>query len=96
MFNLGRSIFDHVLTFIHPREQKVKLLYPNMIYGILTEQGLTPLTHEIIRSSPLYKVDERLLGGKHVKDVKLVVLAEDTPMAYLDDQALTPYIRDLR
>lgn len=95
-FNLGQSIFDQVITFIHLREQKVKLPFPNMIYGIITAQGLTPLGHEIVRSSLLYKVNERLLGGKHVKDVKSMVPLEDTPMADQDEEALTPYLRDLK
>ncbi|XP_019168533.1 PREDICTED: uncharacterized protein LOC109164454 [Ipomoea nil] len=38
--DLGKWIYYHILTLIHPREQKVRLPFPNLIYGILTTQGL--------------------------------------------------------
>ncbi|XP_019189017.1 PREDICTED: uncharacterized protein LOC109183392 [Ipomoea nil] len=36
--DLGKRIFSHMLTLIHPREQKVKLPYPNLICGVLTSK----------------------------------------------------------
>ncbi|XP_019178986.1 PREDICTED: uncharacterized protein LOC109174176 [Ipomoea nil] len=55
--DLGRWIFYHILTLIHPREQKVRLPYPNLIFGILSSQGLVPMQSEIITPSLLYTVD---------------------------------------
>lgn len=59
-----------MLTFIHLREQNVKLPYPNPIYGLLLLQGISLFTHEVTFKNMIYYcVDDRLLGGKHVKDV---------------------------
>ncbi|XP_019173397.1 PREDICTED: uncharacterized protein LOC109168971 [Ipomoea nil] len=72
--DLGRWIFYHILTLIHPREQK----------------GLIPMQSEIIGPSLLYTVDPRLLTGKHIRDVTPVdaphtseadTAVEDTPYA---------------
>ncbi|XP_019175582.1 PREDICTED: uncharacterized protein LOC109170899 [Ipomoea nil] len=67
--DLGKWIFYHIITLIHPREQKVRLPYPNLIFGVLTSQGLVPMQSEIITLSLLYTVDPRLLIGKHIRDV---------------------------
>ncbi|XP_019173797.1 PREDICTED: uncharacterized protein LOC109169370 [Ipomoea nil] len=67
--DLGKWIFYHFLTLIHPREQKVRLPYPNLIFGVLTTQGLVPMPSEIISPTLLYTVDPRLLIGKHIRDV---------------------------
>ncbi|XP_019188793.1 PREDICTED: uncharacterized protein LOC109183032 [Ipomoea nil] len=67
--DLGKWIFYHFLTLIHPREQKVRLPYPNLIFGVLTSQGLVPTPSEIITPTLLYTVDPRLLIGKHILDV---------------------------
>ncbi|XP_019153851.1 PREDICTED: uncharacterized protein LOC109150396 [Ipomoea nil] len=72
--DLGRLIFYHILTLIHPREQK----------------GLIPMPSEVIAHSLLYTVDPRLLTGKHIRDVtpvdpphtsKADATVEDTPYA---------------
>ncbi|XP_019161162.1 PREDICTED: uncharacterized protein LOC109157776 [Ipomoea nil] len=67
--DLGKWIFYHFLTLIHQREQKVRLPYPNLIFGVLTTQGLVPMPSEIISPTLLYTVDPRLLNGKHIRDV---------------------------
>ncbi|XP_019160063.1 PREDICTED: uncharacterized protein LOC109156679 [Ipomoea nil] len=52
-FDLGSWIYSHILTLIHPREQK----------------GLEPMTSEVISPTLLYMVDQRLLIGEHICDV---------------------------
>ncbi|XP_019149883.1 PREDICTED: uncharacterized protein LOC109146688 [Ipomoea nil] len=81
--DLGKWIFDHILTLIHPREKKVRLPYPNLIFGVLTAQGLVPMPSEIVLPSLLYTVDPRLLAGKHIKDVSPVLSTpnDDTNVA---------------
>lgn len=64
----------------------MKLHYPNMIYSILITQGLIPLGHGIIRSSSVYKVNEKLLGETHVKDVKSVNPSSDSSMPYVNEE----------
>ncbi|XP_019157188.1 PREDICTED: uncharacterized protein LOC109153779 [Ipomoea nil] len=51
--DLGKWIYYHVLTLIHPREQK----------------GLEPMPSEVISPTLLYTVDKRLLSGDHIRDV---------------------------
>ncbi|XP_019164470.1 PREDICTED: uncharacterized protein LOC109160642 [Ipomoea nil] len=92
--DLGKWIFYHFLTLIHPREQKVRLPYPNLIFGVLTTQGLVPMPSEIICPTFLYTVDPRLLTGKHIRDVTPVAAPPssdaDTPV---DD---SPHARDIQ
>ncbi|XP_019154249.1 PREDICTED: uncharacterized protein LOC109150721 [Ipomoea nil] len=92
--DLGRWIFYHILTLIHPMEQKVRLPYPNLIFGVLTSQGLIPMPSEIIAPTLLYIVDPRLLTGKHIRDVTHV----DAPHTSETDTAVedTPYARDVQ
>ncbi|XP_019171222.1 PREDICTED: uncharacterized protein LOC109166788 [Ipomoea nil] len=91
--DLGKWIFDHVLTLVHPREQKVKLPYPNLIYGWLTSQGLVPLANETVRTSLTYTMDSRLLSGKHIRDVQPVNPPQSTSDDHVDN---TPYVNNLR
>ncbi|XP_019167798.1 PREDICTED: uncharacterized protein LOC109163503 [Ipomoea nil] len=70
--DLGTWIFYHILTLIHPREQKVRLPFPNLIFRVLTSQGLVPMPSEVsgvISPTLLYTVDPRLLTRKHIRDV---------------------------
>ncbi|XP_019153675.1 PREDICTED: uncharacterized protein LOC109150211 [Ipomoea nil] len=91
--DLGKWIFDHMLTLIHPREQKVKLPYPNLVFGMLTYQGLVPMTNEVVRTTLYYTVYSRLLGGKNIRDVKPVELPQGVSSDLADP---TPYVNDLR
>ncbi|XP_019177734.1 PREDICTED: uncharacterized protein LOC109172939 [Ipomoea nil] len=86
--DLGSWIFYHILTLIHPREQKVRLPFPNLIFGVLKTQGLVPMPSEVISLTLLYTVDPRLLTGNHIRDVTLVnappstdadTVADDSP-----------------
>ncbi|XP_019194805.1 PREDICTED: uncharacterized protein LOC109188628 [Ipomoea nil] len=92
--DLGKWIFYHILTLIHPREQKVRLPYPNLIFGILTSQGLVPMQSEVVTPSLLYTVDPRLLTGKHIRDVTPV----DPPHTSEADATVedTPYAQDVQ
>ncbi|XP_019181565.1 PREDICTED: uncharacterized protein LOC109176564 [Ipomoea nil] len=92
--DLGKWIFYHILILIHLREQKVTLPYPNLIYGILTSQGLVPMSSEIITPSLLYTVDPRLLIGKYIRDVT-PVLAPSSSEACPNVEDL-PHARDVQ
>ncbi|XP_019189503.1 PREDICTED: uncharacterized protein LOC109183930 [Ipomoea nil] len=92
--DLGKWIFYHFLTLIHPREQKVRLPYPNLIFGVLTTHGLVPMPSEIISPTLLYIVDPCLLNDKHILDVTPVNALPssdaDTPV---DD---SPHAKDVQ
>ncbi|XP_019190494.1 PREDICTED: uncharacterized protein LOC109184954 [Ipomoea nil] len=91
--DLGKWIFYHFLTLIHPREQKVRLLYPNLIFGVLTTQGLVPMPSEIICPTLLYSVNPRLLTGKHIRDVTPVAVPPSSEADTPDD---SPHARDIQ
>ncbi|XP_019175779.1 PREDICTED: uncharacterized protein LOC109171103 [Ipomoea nil] len=91
--DLGNWIYYHILTMIHPREQKVRLLFPNLIYGILTTQGLEPMPSEVISPTLLYTVDRRLLTGDHIRDViPMTAPSNSEPDTVADD---SPHAKDL-
>ncbi|XP_019156982.1 PREDICTED: uncharacterized protein LOC109153582 [Ipomoea nil] len=92
--DLGSWIFYHILTLIHPREQKVRLPFPNLIFGVLTSQGLVPMPSEVISPTLLYTVDHRLLTGKHIRDVT-PVNAPPSPDADNVD-ADSPHAKDVQ
>ncbi|XP_019163178.1 PREDICTED: uncharacterized protein LOC109159531 [Ipomoea nil] len=92
--DLGNWIYHHILTMIHPREQKVRLPILNLIYGILTSQGLEPVPSEVISPTLLYTVDKRLLTGDHICDVIPVTAPSNSePYTVADD---SPHARDLQ
>ncbi|XP_019195715.1 PREDICTED: uncharacterized protein LOC109189559 [Ipomoea nil] len=92
--DLGKWIFYHFLTLIHPREQKVRLPYPNLIFGVLTTQGLVPMPSEIICPTLLYTVDPRLLTGKHIRDVTPVAAPPSSDADTPGDDS--PHARDIQ
>ncbi|XP_019157747.1 PREDICTED: uncharacterized protein LOC109154401 [Ipomoea nil] len=92
--DLGKWIFYHVLTLIHPREQKVRLPFPNMIFGILTSQGLKPMPSEVISPTLLYTVDKRLLSGDHIKDVVPVTAPSNSEPDAMNDES--PHAKDVK
>ncbi|XP_019197859.1 PREDICTED: uncharacterized protein LOC109191679 [Ipomoea nil] len=68
--DLGKWIYYHILTLIHPREQK----------------GLEPMPSEVISPTLLYTVDKRLLTGDHIRDVVPVSAPSNSePDAVSDD-----------
>lgn len=67
--DLGTIIFNRIMSFTRPKEQKVKLPFQSIIYGILTAQGLEQPVETIIKVLDNYHVDHKLLKGKHVWDV---------------------------
>ncbi|XP_019154258.1 PREDICTED: uncharacterized protein LOC109150728 [Ipomoea nil] len=68
--DMGKWIFYHVLTLVHPREQK----------------GLKPMPSEVISPTLLYTVDKRLLSGDHINDVVPVTAPSNSePDAVNDD-----------
>ncbi|XP_019184285.1 PREDICTED: uncharacterized protein LOC109179175 [Ipomoea nil] len=88
--DLGSWIYDHILSLFHPQEQKVRLSFPNLIFGVLTSQGLEPMHSEVISPTLLYTVDPRLLTGGHIRNVTPVIapstsdadtVADDSPHA---------------
>ncbi|XP_019164466.1 PREDICTED: uncharacterized protein LOC109160639 [Ipomoea nil] len=92
--DLGKWIYYHILTLIHPREQKVRLPFPNLIFGILTTQGLEPMPSEVISPTLLYTVDKRLLTGDHFRDVVPVTAPSNSePDAVSDD---SPHAKDVQ
>ncbi|XP_019178560.1 PREDICTED: uncharacterized protein LOC109173723 [Ipomoea nil] len=92
--DLGKWIYYHILTLIHPREQKVRLRFPNLIFGILTTQGLEPMPSEVISPTLLYTVDKRLLTGDHFRDVvPMTVPSNSEPDAVFDD---SPHAKDVQ
>lgn len=67
-------IFVHILTYIKPREQKVKLSFPNLIYGLLPSQGLELYDYKIkMKALDSYRVNHKLLKENHMKDVTPVI-----------------------
>ncbi|XP_019156922.1 PREDICTED: uncharacterized protein LOC109153510 [Ipomoea nil] len=92
--DLGKWIFYHVLTLIHPREQKVRLPFPNLIFGILTSQGLKPMPSEVISPTLLYTVDKRLLSGDHLKDVVPVTAPSNSEPDAVNDES--PHAKDVK
>ncbi|XP_019163200.1 PREDICTED: uncharacterized protein LOC109159554 [Ipomoea nil] len=90
--DMGKWIFYHVLTLIHPREQKVRLPFPNLIFGILTSQGLKPMPSEVISPTLLYTVDKRLLSGDHIKDVVPVTAPSNSEPDAVNDES--PHAKD--
>ncbi|XP_019157352.1 PREDICTED: uncharacterized protein LOC109153912 [Ipomoea nil] len=91
--DLGKWIYYHILTLIHPREQKVRLPFPNLIFGILTTQGIEPMPSEVISPTLLYTVDKRLLTGDHIRDVVPVSAPSNyEPDAVSDD---SPHAKDV-
>ncbi|XP_019184056.1 PREDICTED: uncharacterized protein LOC109178962 [Ipomoea nil] len=92
--DLGTWIFYHILTLIHPREQKVRLLYPNLIFGVLTSQGLVPMPSEVISPTLLYTIDPRLLTGNDIRDVTPVnALPSSNAENVVDD---LPHAKDVQ
>ncbi|XP_019161150.1 PREDICTED: uncharacterized protein LOC109157765 [Ipomoea nil] len=92
--DLGKWIFYHVLTLVHPREQKVRLPFPNLIFGILTSQGLKPMPSEVISPTLLYTVDKRLLSGDHINDVVPVTAPSNSEPDAVNDES--PHAKDER
>ncbi|XP_019178162.1 PREDICTED: uncharacterized protein LOC109173390 [Ipomoea nil] len=86
--DLGKWIYYHILTLTHPREQKVRLPFPNLIFGILTSQGLKPMTSEVISPTLLYTLDKRLLSGDHIKDVVPVTAPTNSELETVNDESL--------
>ncbi|XP_019179164.1 PREDICTED: uncharacterized protein LOC109174380 [Ipomoea nil] len=91
--DLGNWIYNHILTMIHPREQKVRLPFPNLIFGILTTQGLEPMPSEVISPTLLYTVDRRLLTGDHIRDVIPVTTLSNSEADTVADDS--PHAKDL-
>ncbi|XP_019158512.1 PREDICTED: uncharacterized protein LOC109155283 [Ipomoea nil] len=91
--DLGNWIYNHILTMIHPREQKVRLPFPNLIYGILTTQGLEPMPSEVISPTLFYTVDRRLLTGDHIRDVIPVTAPSNSEADTVADDS--PHAKDL-
>ncbi|XP_019158570.1 PREDICTED: uncharacterized protein LOC109155341 [Ipomoea nil] len=92
--DLGKWIFYHFLTLIHPREQNARLPYPNLIFGVLTTQGLVPMPSEIICPTLLYTVDPRLLTCKHIRYVTPVAAPPSSDAdTHVDD---SPHARDIQ
>ncbi|XP_019170768.1 PREDICTED: uncharacterized protein LOC109166282 [Ipomoea nil] len=69
--DLGKWIFYHVLTLIHPREQK----------------GLKPMPSEVISPMLLYTVDKRLLSGDYIKDVVPVTAPSNSEPDAVNDES---------
>lgn len=83
-FDLGLIIFNHIMSFVKPREQRVKLPFPNLIYGILSTQGLELYDYEVkMKALDSYRVYHKFLKGKHVKDVTPVI-PHSIPMLVTD------------
>lgn len=60
-FDLGSIISNHIMSFVKPREQNVKMPFPNLIYGILSAQGLELYDYEVnMRALESYSVDHKL------------------------------------
>ncbi|XP_019161969.1 PREDICTED: uncharacterized protein LOC109158507 [Ipomoea nil] len=93
-FDLGKWIYNHVLTLVHPREQKVRLPFPNLIFGILTSHGLKPMPSEVISPTLLYTVDKRLLSGDRMKDVVLVTAPSNSEPDAMNDES--PHAKDVK
>ncbi|XP_019161144.1 PREDICTED: uncharacterized protein LOC109157760 [Ipomoea nil] len=94
VFDLGAWIYNHILTLIHPCEQKVRLPFPNMIFGVLTTQGLEPMPSEVISPTLLYTVDRRLLSGDNICDVTPVIAPSNSEADTVADDS--PHARDLQ
>ncbi|XP_019184980.1 PREDICTED: uncharacterized protein LOC109179961 [Ipomoea nil] len=92
--DLGSWTFYHILTLIHLREQKVRLPFPNLIFGVLTTQGLVPIPSEVISPTLLYTVDHRLLTGKHIRDVTPVNAPPSSDADNVD--ADSPHAKDVQ
>ncbi|XP_019160443.1 PREDICTED: uncharacterized protein LOC109157012 [Ipomoea nil] len=90
--DMGKWIFYHVLTLVHPREQKVRLPFPNLIYGILTSQGFKPMPSEVISPTLLYTVDRRHLSGDHINDVVPVTAPSNSEPDAVNDAS--PHAKD--
>ncbi|XP_019189133.1 PREDICTED: uncharacterized protein LOC109183484 [Ipomoea nil] len=90
--DLGSWIYYHILTLT--REQKVRLPFPNLIFGILTSQGLEPMASEVISPTLLYTVDLRLLTGHHICDVTPVTAPSNSEADTVADDL--PHARDLQ
>ncbi|XP_019158347.1 PREDICTED: uncharacterized protein LOC109155075 [Ipomoea nil] len=67
--DLGSWIYYHILTMIHPREQK----------------GLEPTASEVINPTLLYTVDRRLLTGDHICDVTPVIAPSNSEADIMAD-----------
>ncbi|XP_019171363.1 PREDICTED: uncharacterized protein LOC109166920 [Ipomoea nil] len=93
-FDLGAWIYNHILTLIRPREQKAMLPFPNLIFGVLTTQGLEPMPSEVISPTLLYTVDRRLLTGDHICDVTPVIAPSNSEADRVTDDS--PHARDLQ
>ncbi|XP_019168372.1 PREDICTED: uncharacterized protein LOC109164071 [Ipomoea nil] len=93
-FDLGAWIYNHIVTLIHPREQKVRFPFPNLIFGVLTTQGLEPMPTEVISPTLLYTVDRRLLTGNHICDVTPVIAPSNSEADTVTDNS--PHARDLQ
>ncbi|XP_019168105.1 PREDICTED: uncharacterized protein LOC109163844 [Ipomoea nil] len=86
--DLGKWIYYHILTLTHPREQKVRLPFPNLIFGILISQRLKPMTSEVISPTLLYTVEKRLLSGDHIKDVVPITAPTNSEPEAVNDESL--------
>ncbi|XP_019189256.1 PREDICTED: uncharacterized protein LOC109183648 [Ipomoea nil] len=93
-FDLGAWIYNHILTLIHPREQKVRLPFPNLIFGVLTAQGLEPMPSEVISPTLLYTVDRRLLTGDQICDVTPVIAPSNSEVETVANDS--QHARDLQ
>lgn len=77
--DIGQLIFAQILCFVDPKEPKVKLHYPSLIYF---------LQHPLeLLESPLTKtMDKRLFDPPHVEDVVPVIIPQaptiDSTIAY--------------
>ncbi|XP_019190738.1 PREDICTED: uncharacterized protein LOC109185210 [Ipomoea nil] len=92
--DLGAWIYYHILTLIHPREQKVRLPFPNLIFGVLTTQGLEPMPSEVISPTLLYTVNPHLLTGGHIRDVTPVIAPSTTDADTVADDS--PHAKDVQ
>ncbi|XP_019184288.1 PREDICTED: uncharacterized protein LOC109179182 [Ipomoea nil] len=92
--DLGSWIYYHILTLIHPREPKVRLPFPNLIFGVLTSQGLEPMPSEVISPTLLYTVDPRLLTGGNIRDVTPVIAPSTSDADTLAD--VSPHAKDVQ
>ncbi|XP_019190720.1 PREDICTED: uncharacterized protein LOC109185194 [Ipomoea nil] len=92
--DLGSWIYYHILTLIHPREKKVWLPFPNLIFGVLTSQGLEPMPSEVISPTHLYTVNPRLLTGGHIRDITPVIAPSNSDADTVADDS--PHAKDVQ
>lgn len=90
-FDLGSTIFNHIMSYVKPREKNVKFPFPNLIFGILSTQGLELYDYEVkMRALDSYKVDHKLLEGKRAKDITPVIPTKILVLLDYEQEDVTP------